>query len=170
MVDWITTKITRSAKGLPMTRLSLHDLVRNAAAVLSGCYGAVTRRVKQAGCSRQTLYDQAQRIEQRLASPEPELVSTRAPQLVATDLTIDQDTRIRFAITAFALGLSTRQTEALLSILASADGPDHSTVGRWIAHHAEKATKALAVLDPACAEHVEVACCDEVFSGGDRLG
>jgi hypothetical protein len=55
VVDWITTKIPSTAKGLPVTTLSLRSAVRNAAAVLSGCYGAVTRRAEQAGCSRQTV-------------------------------------------------------------------------------------------------------------------
>jgi hypothetical protein len=48
-----------------MTTLSLRTLVRNAAAVFSGCYGEVTRRAEQAGCSRQTVYDHARRVELR---------------------------------------------------------------------------------------------------------
>ena len=54
-----------------MTTLSLRTWVRNAAAVFSGCYGAVTRQAKQAGCSRQTVYDHARQIEQRLQPPAP---------------------------------------------------------------------------------------------------
>ena len=49
-----------------MNTLSLRTWVRNAAAVFSGCYGAVTRQAVQVGCSRQTVYDHARRIEQRL--------------------------------------------------------------------------------------------------------
>ena len=48
-----------------MTTLSLRTLVRNAAAVFSGCYGEVTRRAEQAGCSRQAVYDHARRVERR---------------------------------------------------------------------------------------------------------
>ena len=54
-----------------MITLSLRTLVRNAAAVFSGCYGAVTRQAEQAGCSRQTVYEPARRVEQRLRSPAP---------------------------------------------------------------------------------------------------
>ncbi len=56
-----------------MTTLTLRTWVRNAAAVFSGCYGAVTRRAEQAGCSRQTIYEHARRIERRLgpAAPAP---------------------------------------------------------------------------------------------------
>ena len=43
-----------------MITLPIRDLVRNAAAVFSGAYGAVTGRAQQAGCSRQTVYDHAQ--------------------------------------------------------------------------------------------------------------
>jgi hypothetical protein len=147
--------------------LSPRDLVRNAAAVFSRTYGAVTRRAEQAGCSRQSLYDQARRLEERLQAPDRAPVAP-PPDLDISPSTIDHATRVRFAVTAFALGISTRQIEALLAVLAPDDGPDHSTVGRWVADHARRATEALAVLDPACAPHVTVACLDEVFFGGDR--
>ena len=150
-----------------MITLSPRDLVRNAAAVFSRTYGAVTRRAEQAGCSRQALYDQARRIEERLQTPHRAPVAP-PPDLGAPPDAIDHDTRVRFAVTAFALGISTRQIERLLAILAPDDGPDHSTIGRWVADHARKATAILAVLDPASAPHVTVACLDEVFFGGDR--
>lgn len=150
-----------------MLTLSVRDWVRNAAAVFSRSYGEVTRRAGQAGCSRQTLYHQARRIEDRLQPADPVPVAP-PPDLNASPALIDHDTRARFAVTAFALGISTRQIEQLLAILVPDDGPDHSTIGRWVAQHAQMATNTLAVLDPACAPHVEVACCDEVFFGGDR--
>jgi hypothetical protein len=49
-----------------MTTRSLRTVVRNAAAVFSGCYGAVTRRAEQVGCSRQTVYQHARQVERRL--------------------------------------------------------------------------------------------------------
>ena len=49
-----------------MITLSIRSLVCNAAAVFSGTYGAVTRRVEQAGRSRQAVYEQARRVERRL--------------------------------------------------------------------------------------------------------
>jgi hypothetical protein len=49
-----------------MITLSLRDLVRNAAAVFSKAYGAVTHQADQAGCSRQTVYQHASEVEQRL--------------------------------------------------------------------------------------------------------
>ena len=53
-----------------MSALSLRTWVRNAAAVFSGAYGAVTRRAEEAGCSRQTVYEHARQVEHRLQPPQ----------------------------------------------------------------------------------------------------
>ena len=53
-----------------MAKLSLRTWIRNAAAVFSGQHGAVTRQAEQSGCSRETAYQHARKLEQRLA-PEP---------------------------------------------------------------------------------------------------
>src|SRR4051794_9063052 len=125
--------------------------VRNAAAVFSGCYGAVTRRAEQAGCSRQTLYEHARQIERRLESPPPP--SPSPPPAIpapASATVLDEPTRRRLAVTAFAMGISTRQIEDLLRVLVAEDGPDHSTIARWVADEAEKAGRLLETLDAAC--------------------
>src|SRR5690349_23456854 len=109
---WTGSRPSSPAPGRasPMTTLSLRTLVRNAAAVFSGCYGEVTRRAEQAGCSRQTVYDHARRVEQRSqpAAPvtPPAEVPVRAPAVA-----LDGPTRRRLAVTAFAMGISTRQIE-----------------------------------------------------------
>jgi hypothetical protein len=150
-----------------MTTLSLRTLVGNAAAVFSGCYGAVTRRAQQSGCSRQAVYDQARRVERLLQAPAP----TTAPAEAAGPAPIsplDETTRQRLAVTAFAMGISTRQIEDLLRVLLGEDGPDHSTVARWVADAAEKAKPVLRVLDAACVPEVRTLAVDEIFFGGDR--
>src|SRR3954453_21543926 len=143
-----------------MTR-SLRTLVCNAAAVLSGSYGAVTRQAEQAGCSRQTVYQHARLIEQRLgpAAPAPPPVDFPAPPPVdgpapAPAALLDEPTRRRLAVTAFAMGVSTRQIEDLLRVVLGDDGPDHSTIARWVAEQAEKAGAVLNSLDAACVPHV----------------
>jgi hypothetical protein len=150
-----------------MNTLSLRTWVRNAAAAFSGCYGAVTRQAKRAGCSRQTVYDHARQIEQRLQPPAavtpPAKVSVTPPAPI-----IDQPTRRRLAVTAFAMGVSTRQIEDLLRVLLPDDGPDHSTIGRWVADAAEKAKPVLEVLDAACIPEVRTLAVDEIFLAGDR--
>jgi hypothetical protein len=150
-----------------MITLSIRTVVRNAAAVFSGVYGSVTGRAQQAGCSRQTVYDHARQVEQRLQPPAPESppaevsIPTPSPPL-------DQLTRRRLAVTAFAMGISTRQIEDLLRVLLGEDGPDHSTIARWVAEAARKAKPVLRTLDAACIPAVRTLAADEIFFGGGR--
>jgi hypothetical protein len=150
-----------------MTTLSIRDVVRNAAAVFSGVYGSVTGRARQAGCSRQAVYDHAREVERRLQTPAPTAPPVEVP--VATPApALDQPTRRRLAITAFAMGISTRQIEDLLRVLLGADGPDHSTIARWVADAAGKAKPVLRALDAACIPVVGTLAVDEIFFGGGR--
>ena len=150
-----------------MNTLSLRTLVRNAAAVFSGCYGAVTRQARQAGCSRQTVYDHARQVERRLQPADPATPPIVAP--VPTPVAaLDESTRRRVAVTAFAMGISTRQIEDLLRIILPEDGPDHSTIGRWVADEARKARPVLEALDAACIPRVQTLALDEIFFGGGR--
>jgi hypothetical protein len=150
-----------------MTTLTLRTWVRNAAAVFSGAYGSVTARAQQAGCSRQALYDQARRIEQRLQTTAPATPAVEVPVPPPTP-SLDEPTRRRLAVTAFAMGISTRQIEDLLRVLVGEDGPDHSTIGRWVAVAAQKAKPILQVLDAACIPQIGTLTLDEIFFGGDR--
>jgi hypothetical protein len=152
-----------------MDTLSLRSLVRNAAAVFSGCYGAITRRARQAGCSRQTLYNHARQIERQL---QPQANEPAPPEIPGADPApaagLDEPTRRRLAVTAFAMGISTRQIEDLFRVILGEDGPDHSTIGRWVADAAEKAGHLLKTLDAACIPEVRTLALDEIFFGGGR--
>ena len=150
-----------------MNTLTLRDLVRNAAAVFSEAYGAVTGRARQAGCSRQAVYEHARQIEQRLQAPALVTAPAQVPVPPPTPL-LDEPTRRRFAVTAFAMGISTRQIEHLLGVLLADEAPDHSTIGRWAADAAEKAKAVLRALDAACIPKVQTLAVDEIFFGGDR--
>jgi hypothetical protein len=150
-----------------MITLSLRSAVRNAAAVSSGCYGAVTRRAEQAGCSRQTVDQHARQIERRLAPVAPASPPSEAP-VPGPAPVLDEPARRRLAVTAFAMGLSTRQIEDLLRVILAEDGPDHSTIGRWVADAAAEANGVLAPLDAACIPRVRTLALDEVFLGGGR--
>src|SRR3954451_17764229 len=48
----------------PMRRLPVAVWISNAAAVLCGRWGEVTHHADSVGCSRQTLYQHAERVEQ----------------------------------------------------------------------------------------------------------
>ena len=150
-----------------MITLSLRDVVRNAAAVFSGAYGSVTRRARQAGCSRQAIYQHARQLEQRLQTPVPATTPAEGPAPTPSPC-LDEPTRRRFAVTAFAMGISTRQIEDLLRIPLGEDGPDHSTIARWVTDAAEKARPVLQALDAACIPAVQTLAVDEIFFGGDR--
>jgi hypothetical protein len=169
-----------------MFKLPIRTWVCNAAAVFSGQHGAVTQQADEVGCSRETVYEQAQKVEQRLADSATEpaaLAELRAEnqqlKRVIAALTRAADDRIHLdkakqqelATTAFAMGLSLRQIEEVLGLLlgqSDAKPPDHSTVGRWIEEQAERAGCVLKVLDARCAPSVRTLCLDEIFFGGGR--
>jgi hypothetical protein len=167
-----------------MVTLPIRTWVRNAAAVFSGRHGAVTDQAREASCSRETVYEHALKVEQRLATAAED--TRQAADLEAEngklrrqldeareahrhDLSGDPIRQRRFATTAFAMGVSLRQIEDLLElVLPPGEAPDHSTLGRWVGEQAERAGPILAVLDTACAPRVQTLCLDEIFFGGDR--
>ena len=126
-----------------MFNLPVRTWILNAAAVFSGQHGAVTRQAEQAGCSRQTVYQHAHKLEQRLGDqpaadlptddrPRPEAVAAPAPA-AGPRILLDKDKLRELATTAFAMGLSLRQIEDLIGVLLPADDvPDHSTLGHWV--------------------------------------
>jgi len=164
-----------------MFTLPICSWLYDAAAALSGRYGAVTERAAAAGCSRQTVYNHAQAADDRLAERDAELAQVRA-ELAATrterdllrttvqrQLVVQPDGVRRFAIVGLALGMSSRQSEELLgTLLPAKDVPDHSTLNRWAIAAAKQATAALAEIDPLCHAVVETLCVDEIFFRGRR--
>ena len=164
-----------------MFKLPVRTWILNAAAVLSGQHGAVTRQAEQAECSRETVYRHACKVEQRLATEPAEAGAElraenqrlrqhiAAHQREAEDrILIDKGKLRQLATTAFAMGLSLRQIEELLGLLLTASHvPDHSTLGHWVQAEAARAGAVLAALDPACAPRVQTLALDEIFFGGD---
>jgi hypothetical protein len=164
-----------------MFTLPIRSWLFDAAAALSGRYGAVTERAAAVGCSRQTVYNHTQAADDRLAERDAELAQVRA-ELAATrterdllrtavqrQLVVQPDGVRRFATVGLALGVSSRQTEELLgTLLPAKDVPDHSTLNRWAAAAAKQATAALAELDPLCHAGVATLCVDEIFFRGRR--
>ena len=167
-----------------MIKLPFRTWVRNAASVFSGRYGSVSEQAEQSQCSRQTVYQHARKLKQRLSeASEPDaliaqlrLENRQLRQTIAgplrhaeTRVLLDKAMLQRFATVAFATGLSLRQIEGLLAVLLpQSEVPDHSTLGRWVQIQAEKAEKILAAIDPACAARVGTLAVDEIFFGGGR--
>lgn len=167
-----------------MLKLPVRTWILNAAAALSGHHGAVTRQAERSGCSRETVYEHADKVQLRLdGDPNDAAVAQlrsenqRLREVIAGlkrevegRVVLDKDKQREFATTAFAMGVSLRQVEDLLGVLLPADQvPDHSTLGRWVAEEARRAGAILATLDPACVGRVETLAIDEIFFGGGRL-
>jgi hypothetical protein len=161
-----------------MATLSPLTWIGNAAAVLCGSWGDVTRQAHLAGCSRQTLYTHAARVHhavEQLQTPTPDRLQLQQQldqlrdeneQLWhalqdATDF--GPDRQQRFTATAAALGLSLNQTHALLGCVRPFDVPSRARLGRWVQRAAAEATRVLKALDAACQTHVRLLCLDEIF-------
>src|SRR5579884_1356438 len=118
-----------------MFKLPLRRLIGNAAAVLFGSHGEVTQAARQAGCSRQTAYDDAKRLEQavedaQLPGPSREKLLAQLDQLRSENaqlvqqlaqrtefIEFNEQRRQRLAVKASAMGLSLNQTEELFDVL-----------------------------------------------------
>jgi hypothetical protein len=153
--------------------------IANAAARWVGSHGAVTTTAQQNGCSRQCVYDHAQKV---LAAVETEHGTgpTRAQLLQENELLRRENTQLwewlfqtiefplakqqQFAVTALAMGLSLNQILVLLAIvLGCAACPGRSTVHRWVQAAARAAGTVLKRLDQAAKTLVVIGCLDEIF-------
>lgn len=164
-----------------MLKLPIRTWIRNAAAVFTQRRGSVQQQADAAGCSRQTVYDHAHKVEERWAERDGQLEALRGEvarlrgELAAARERLEQAGGVereaveRFAVTAQAMGVSLRQAEELLgALLPPALVPDHATLGRWSEAAGRRAGDVLARLDPLCAPAVETLCVDEIFFGGSR--
>jgi len=121
-----------------MAKLPIVSWIGNAAAVLTGGWGAVSRQAKDAGCSRQTAYDHAEKVAAAVSdvagggpSREQlrEQLRQRAAEIAALKERLEDTTEFpqpeqqRFAATAAAMGLSYEQTRELLAIVVKKNLP-----------------------------------------------
>ncbi len=162
--------------------------IANAAAVLHGPHGAVTRQAQQQGLSRQALYRDTDRLllaldatdndEQRheLRVQIAQLRSQLTDLQAALDnaVVLDEDRLAAFASTAQAEGVSLPVARRLLAPLLAqpcATGaaprrpPSVAQPGRWSAQAARRAGALLEVLDEFSRPRVEQAAPDETFFG-----
>lgn len=162
-----------------MASLSISAWIGNAAAVVWGTWGAVARQAREAGCSRQTVYQHAERVEQVVAEDrqgrpgrEALLAENRRLreenqalwELLAGAIEFPQAKQQQFAATACAMGLSLSQTEELLALVLGARAcPSRATLQRWVQFWACRAGALLGWLDRKCQELVVVLCLDEIF-------
>ena len=153
--------------------------IANAAARWMGTHGAVTAKAQETGCSRQSVYDHAQKVlaavqaEHNGGPTREELIQENAAlrqenaqlwdwlfQTIEFPLAKQQ----QFAVTALAMGLSLNQVLVLLAILlGAAAAPSRSRVHRWVQAAARAASAVLKRLDQAAKTWVVVGCLDEIF-------
>ena len=162
-----------------MLNVTVETWISNAAAVLSGTWGAVTRRSHQSGYSRTALYLHAHRVVQAVASEQAGGISYDAlwqenERLKAENEALWQawseaealsEAKQRdFAGSGCAMGLSLSQIVTLLAIVLPWGAvPSRAMVGRWVPAAAAQAGRLLVVLDLACQARVRVLCLDEIF-------
>jgi hypothetical protein len=167
-----------------MPRLPLLTWIGNAAAVLLGTHGDVTRQAQQAGCSRQAAYQHADKVQQAVADAQlsgprradlweenrrlKEQVAALQRQLRQA-IVLGQDKQERLAVTTAAMGLSLNQIREVLALLldqAKGKVPGRATLGRWVRRYAKRAGKVLEVLDRHTRPAAQDLCADEIFFGG----
>jgi hypothetical protein len=159
--------------------LPVEEWIGNAAAVLSGAWGAVTRQSEQSGYSRTAIYTHATRVVQAVANEQAGGVSyeelwadnerLRAEnealwQAWAEAEDLSESKQRELASAGLAMGLSLTQIVILLAIVLPRHMvPSRATVGRWVHQSAQQSSSILRVLDRACRGLVLVLCLDEIF-------
>src|SRR6266481_6482812 len=162
-----------------MLTLPVEQWIGNAAAVVSGAWGAVTRRSEQSGYSRTTIYTHAERVVQAVASEQASGISYEDLWAENERLKAEKEAlwqawseaedlseakQRELASAGSAMGLSLTQRVVLLAIvLPSRLVPSRATVGRWVQQSAQQSRGILEVLDRACQRWVLVLCLDEIF-------
>lgn len=156
--------------------------IANAAACLTGSHGAVTEQATQSGCSRQTAYVHAAKVQSAVEdahaggptradllkeNPRLRLENSQLWDALSQTIEFPIDTQQEFTVTAAAMGLSHSQIFVLLAlILGTTDSPSRSTLHRWTKRAGLTAGRVLKVLDAKCKTLVLVGCLDEIFFHG----
>jgi hypothetical protein len=121
-----------------MAKLPIVSWIGNAAAVLVGGWGAVSRQAQTAGCSRQVAYDHAEKVQRavqeavgggpardelrrQLLEQQRQIAALEKRLAHATEF--PESEQQRFAATATAMGLSYEQARELLGIVVKKKVP-----------------------------------------------
>jgi hypothetical protein len=162
-----------------MLKISIATWIANAAACLTGLYGDVTHQADAADCSRQTVYDHAQKVRAAVEAEHAggpthaELIqensdlrqeNARLWEWLAQTVEFPPDKQHEFTVTATAMGLSLNQILVLLALILGAQArPGRTTLHRWIKAAGIAAGRVLKHLDARCQALVLVGCLDEIF-------
>ena len=152
--------------------------IGDAAAVVSRCWGAVSRRAHETGYRRTSIYNHAHRVVQAVVNEQAGGVSDGALWADNARLHAENEAlweawtaaeqlseakQQAFAATGSAMGLSLGQILLLLAIvLPKGSIPSRATVGCWVGQASRQAGRLLAVLDQCCQRLVLVLCLDDI--------
>jgi len=162
-----------------MCKLTFRGWIANAAARFSGRRGSVTEQAQQADCSRQSVYDHAQKVEAAVEAQhrggatheekDREIVALRSEVTQLLDwlsqtIELPPAKQQMFAAKGMGMGLSHTQVHDLLAFLLGAMAcPSRSTIHRWVQAAGKAAGAVLKRLDRGCRVLVLVGCLDEIF-------
>jgi hypothetical protein len=162
-----------------MCKLTFRGWIANAAARFSGRRGSVTEQAQQADCSRQSVYDHAQKVEAAVEAQhrggatheekDREIVALRSEVTQLLDwlsqtIELPPAKQQMFAAKGMGMGLSHSQVHDLLAFLLGAMAcPSRSTIHRWVQAAGKAAGAVLKRLDRGCRVLVLVGCLDEIF-------
>jgi hypothetical protein len=165
-----------------MFKIPVAVWIVHAAARLAGAHGDVTHQAQAADCSRQSVYDHAQKVQAAVEAEHAggpshaELIqenehlrqeNARLWDWLAQTIEFPPGQRHEFTVTATAMGLSLNQVLVLLAIVLGTQArPGRATIQRWIKVAGQKATRVLKHLDRQCRTLVLVGCLDEIFFRG----
>ena len=162
-----------------MLILCLLTWIRNAAAALTGSYGAVAQQAQQAHCSRQTVYQHAHKVQQALVQAHQPCA--RCQQLLDDNRQLQKqlqhcqrqlDSVIdlgptrqgQLAVLLAALGVSLNQMlRIFVFLLGTSRAPGRSSLGRWVRQAEHQAGVVLQVLDEYSRPLARSLCPDEIF-------
>jgi hypothetical protein len=162
-----------------MCKITFRGWIANAAARLSGSRGSVTKQAQQADCSRQTVYEHAQKVEAAVETEHGggptheelsrEIAAVRRENTQLWDclyqtIELPPAKQQMFAAKGMGMGLSHTQVHDLLAFLLGAMAcPSRSTIHRWVQAAGKAAGAVLKRLDRGCRVLVLVGCLDEIF-------
>jgi len=162
-----------------MCKITFRGWIANAAARFRGPRGSVTKQAQQADCSRQTVYDHAQKVESAVETEHGggptheeltrELAAVRRENTQLWDwliqtIELPPAKQQMFAAKGMGMGLSHSQVHDLLAFLLGAmTCPSRSTIHRWVQAAGKAAGAVLKRLDRGCRVLVLVGCLDEIF-------
>lgn len=158
-----------------MNTLSSQQSIASAYFVIFGQYGDVTRHAQARGVSRQSIYHEAQKLQQTLRDQQQQNQVLRAQlaqaqqtvaaleQRLAVSLVLDADKQAELASFGQARGISLPDSRALIHLLIPGKALSVATLGRRAQTAGQQAGALLKVFDVYTRARVRDVAADEIY-------